>query len=79
MGDKARNEVNVSAQPVEFGHAYRAALTARFSQGRSKLWTSLQGVAALTCLDLHKHAHKLEAFRLGEPRERFLLRLNAEP
>ena len=71
--------MNVTAQPVQFCHAYSAPLTARFSQGRSKLWTALKGIAALARLDLYEHADKLEALSFSKTAQRLLLRLNAQP
>jgi hypothetical protein len=58
--------VNVATKPIELGHCYGAALAPRFAERRCKLGAPVQGVSALTCLDLHEHASQLKALRCSE-------------
>lgn len=44
VGHQARDEVNVTAEAVQFGHSHRTPLAPRFSEGRRKLWPTVNVV-----------------------------------
>ena len=66
VGHQAADEVNVTAEAVQFSHGDVALLLSGECERCLELWPSVYGVRSLTCLDLNELPDKLEPLSLSE-------------
>jgi hypothetical protein len=60
-GHEARNEMHVTAQPVELSNGNGAFLAARFLQSSGKLWALIEGISTLAGFNLCESGGDLKA------------------
>ena len=58
---QAADEVNITAEAVQFGDRHGAVLSPRLTQGRCKLRAPVESVRPLARLDLNEHPAQREA------------------
>jgi hypothetical protein len=79
MSHEAGNEVNVSREPIKFGHDDRAAKLFCLCECRCKLRASIEGIAALARFDFLEGTQQGAALCLDEAQDGGLLCLYAKP
>jgi hypothetical protein len=78
MNHQARDEMNITGQPVQLGDGDRTTLPARFLKGGGKLLSPVDGIGPFAGLDLDAYPTQLKAFGGGEPLQCLLLRLDSK-
>jgi hypothetical protein len=76
---ETRDEVNVSAQPIQFRDRDGALELAGLSKCGGQLGATVQRIGALASLDFDELTDNLETLSLGEAHQRLPLRFNTEP
>jgi hypothetical protein len=66
MNHQAREEMNITGQPVQLGDGDRTALRARFLKRGGKLRSPVDGIGPFAGLDLDVYATQRKAFGSGE-------------
>jgi hypothetical protein len=61
VNHQARDEMNITGQPVQLGDGDRATLPARFSKRGGELWSPVDGIGPLAGLDLDVYATQCKA------------------
>src|SRR4029077_1726535 len=74
MNHQARDEMNITGQPVQLGDGDRTTLPARLFKRGGKLRSPVDGIGPFAGLDLDVYATQLKAFGGGEPLQCLLLR-----
>jgi hypothetical protein len=73
------NEVHISAQAIELADQYRQPALLRRLQSFSQLRATVQGITALTCLNLRVPVLYRDPFAAGEGFDGLALGLETEP
>ena len=67
MNHQARDEMNITGQPVQLGDGDRTTLPARLFKRGGKLRSPVDGIGPFAGLDLDVYAAQLKTFGGGEP------------
>ena len=78
LGHQPRDQRNVAAEPVEFGHDDRTPELARPVQGQAQLRPEIERIGALARFDLDMFGCDDKPFARGEAGNGLALRLDAE-
>jgi hypothetical protein len=79
VGHQPGDEMDIAAEPVEFGNRHGAAAPAGLREGSSEFGSAIEGVRALTGFHLDVLGYGIEPVRVGEMGEGLPLRFGAEP
>ena len=77
MNHQARDEMNITGQPVQVADGDRTTLPARLFKRGGKLRSPVDGIGPFAGLDLDVYATRYKAFGSGEPLQCLLLRLDS--